>query len=230
MELIELSGDPAIAIKVTVSSRARRLSLRISQLDGKVTMTVPRGIALQTVQNFAEEKEAWIRKHLSRQVSSLTLEYGTKVMVEGQSLTIIPADGRKVRVQDDQLLVPGVAARVGARVAGFLKVLARERLSQASDHYADKLGRRYGRITLRDTRSRWGSCSSDGNLMYSWRLVMAPKSVLDYVAAHEVAHLAEMNHSRKFWAHVDRLYPGYEVPRQWLRKNGASLHRYRFSD
>jgi hypothetical protein len=90
------------------------------------------------------------------------------------------------------------------------------------------LGRPYTRITLRDTRSRWGSCASSGALSYSWRLIMAPPEVLDYVAAHEVAHLAEMNHSAAYWAGVARLLPGYEAPRQWLRAHGAGLHRYRF--
>ncbi|MGR3434759.1 MAG: M48 family metallopeptidase, partial [Shimia sp.] len=83
---------------------------------------------------------------------------------------------------------------------------------------------------LRDTRSRWGSCSAAGGLNYSWRLVMAPPEVLDYVAAHEVAHLAQMNHSPRFWAEVAGLMPGYEAPRGWLRRHGADLHRYRFGD
>ncbi|RMD90830.1 MAG: M48 family peptidase, partial [Alphaproteobacteria bacterium] len=105
---------------------------------------------------------------------------------------------------------------------------AREALAAACDRHAARLGRRYGRLSLRDTRSRWGSCSAEGNLNFSWRLVMAPPEVLDYVAAHEVAHLAEMNHSPAFWALVERLFPAHEAPRRWLRENGASLHRYRF--
>jgi predicted metal-dependent hydrolase len=92
------------------------------------------------------------------------------------------------------------------------------------------LGRRYTRLTLRDTRSRWGSCSATGALSYSWRLILAPPRVLDYVAAHEVAHLAQMNHSPAFWAEVARLMPDYESPRAWLRREGSALHRYRFGD
>ncbi len=117
-----------------------------------------------------------------------------------------------------------------ARLRAWLRTRARERLADASDRHAARLGMPYRRLTLRDTRSRWGSCSAQGGLMYSWRLVMAPGDVLDYVAAHEVAHLAEMNHSPAFWNTVARLKPGYETPRRWLRENGAALHRYRFGD
>jgi predicted metal-dependent hydrolase len=101
-------------------------------------------------------------------------------------------------------------------------------LVQASDHYAAKIGRRVTRVTLRDTRSRWGSCTAEGALMYSWRLIMAPPEVLRYVAAHEVAHLVEMNHSNRFWAVVEGLYPGWQTQRAWLRSHGGALHGLRF--
>ena len=112
----------------------------------------------------------------------------------------------------------------------FLKFAARDRLAGMSDHYAGLLGRSFAGITLRDPRSRWGSCSARGRLMYSWRLIMAPDAVLAYVAAHEVAHLSEMNHSPRFWAVVDGLYGDTRMPRDWLRREGATLHRYRFDD
>jgi predicted metal-dependent hydrolase len=115
-------------------------------------------------------------------------------------------------------------------VAAFLRALARDRLAAASDRHAARLGRGFGRLTLRDTRSRWGSCSSAGDLMFSWRLVMAPPEVLDYVAAHEVAHLAHMHHGPAFWAEVRRLYGDHRAARGWLRREGAALHRFRFGD
>jgi predicted metal-dependent hydrolase len=107
-------------------------------------------------------------------------------------------------------------------------MLARDRLAAACDRHAQRLGRRPAALVLRDTRSRWGSCSAQGVLMFSWRLAMAPPAVLDYVAAHEVAHLAEMNHSRAFWATVARLLPDHAAPRAWLRAEGGALHRWRF--
>ncbi|GAB1364540.1 hypothetical protein MASR1M32_37760 [Rhodobacter sp.] len=108
-------------------------------------------------------------------------------------------------------------------------MLARDRLALASTRYAAQVGRRYGKLVLRDTRSRWGSCSHDGTLMYSWRLIMAPPSVLEYVAAHEVAHLVEMNHSPDYWAVVEGIFPGWKRQRAWLHDQGGGLHRYRFS-
>lgn len=109
-----------------------------------------------------------------------------------------------------------------------LKCLARDRLAEATDRHAASIGRQVRRITLRDTRSRWGSCTSEGNLMFSWRLILAPPEVLDYVAAHEVAHLVHMDHSRAFWAQVERLFPPHEPARAWLKREGTGLHRWRF--
>jgi hypothetical protein len=106
--------------------------------------------------------------------------------------------------------------------------VARDRLAGACDDYAARLGKPYARITMRDTRSRWGSCTSDGALMFSWRLIMTPPEVLDYVAAHEVAHLAEMNHSPAFWAVVAQLCPGYAPLRDWLKREGGALQAIRF--
>jgi predicted metal-dependent hydrolase len=126
--------------------------------------------------------------------------------------------------------VPGDAGRAGVRVGAFLKALARTRLAAASDKYAARIGRPSTRLTLRDPRSRWGSCTADGALMFSWRLVMAPPDVLDYVAAHEVAHMIEMNHSAAFWAVVAGLRPDWKAQRDWLHGQGSVLQGYRFGD
>jgi predicted metal-dependent hydrolase len=150
--------------------------------------------------------------------------------VEGHQCEVRQGGGRAVRLQGAVLEVPGAVDAMAGRLRGWLRAQARDRLAEASDRYAQKLGRRYDRITLRDTRSRWGSCTHDGGLMYSWRLIMAPPEVLDYVAAHEVAHLAEMNHSPAFWAVVERLYGDWRAPRRWLHQDGKRLHLYRFED
>lgn len=223
-----LAGEPPIPVVLRRSARARRISLRVSRLDGRVSLTLPRGVREGEGLAFAREKEGWIRTQLAGQAAQVFVGCGQEIMLEGRPLRIEAGTGRAVSVQGGALLVPGQAERVAARVQGFVKQVARERLVAAADRYTERLGRPYSRITLRDTRSRWGSCSSAGALMFSWRLVMAPAAVLEYVAAHEVAHLAEMNHSSKFWDRVEDIHGPYHEQRKWLRQNGEILHRYRF--
>jgi predicted metal-dependent hydrolase len=225
-----LPGNPPVEITLRKTAQARRISLRISRLDGRVTLTCPLRTPDREALAFAREKADWLRLHLTAQPGPAGVGIGSVVPFEGRLLRIASGPGRLVRAEEDVLWVPGDPARVAARLAGFMKQVARDRLAAASDHYAARLGRGYARLTLRDTRSRWGSCTADGGLMYSWRLVMAPPEVLTYVAAHEVAHLAEMNHSDAFWAVVTRLYGDYRAPRRWLREKGGDLHRYRFAD
>jgi predicted metal-dependent hydrolase len=210
------------------SGRARRISLRISQLDGRVTLTLPKRLPEREALDFARQKEGWIRRHLEARSDDVYVAIGATLPVGGVDHRVMPGKGRQVTFEPGQVAVPGPAERAGARLAGHLKALARVRLADASDRYAAKLGKPYSAITLRDTRSRWGSCTTQGRLMFSWRLILAPPEVLDYVAAHEVAHLAEMNHSPAFWAQVERLFGDYSAPRGWLRAQGGSLHRYRF--
>jgi predicted metal-dependent hydrolase len=124
------------------------------------------------------------------------------------------------------LAVSGEVSAVTRRVTDFLKREALKDLNAAVDRHTAALGIPARKVTVRDTASRWGSCSSKGHLSFSWRLIMAPPLVLDYLAAHEVAHLKEMNHSHRFWALTHRLCPKTEEAEAWLKRNGASLHRY----
>ncbi|EIE52791.1 zinc metalloprotease [Salipiger aestuarii] len=228
MGQITLPGNPAITITLRRSAQARRLSLRLSQIDGKVTLTMPRRLPEREAIGFLREKESWLRGHLDARGADVPIAIGAVIPVEGALLTIASGSGRGVGIGGGVIEVPGAPDRVASRLQGWLRTLARERLAEASDRHAAALGRPYARLTLRDTRSRWGSCTHDGGLMYSWRLIMAPPEVLDYVAAHEVAHLAEMNHSAAFWAVVERLYGDWRAARGWLRDEGGGLHRYRF--
>lgn len=225
-----LQGDPDIALTLRRSARARRMTLRINQIDGRVTLTLPTRASEREALAFAETKQAWIRKHLQASMGHVVAVLGARIPVEGALCEIATGTGRRVLFEDGVLFVPGAEERVPARVLGYLKTRARDRLAGASDHYAARLGQSYSGISIRDTRSRWGSCSSAGRLMYSWRLIMAPPAVLDYVAAHEVAHLAQMNHSPAFWAEVERIYGPYAQARAWLRREGNDLHRFRFGD
>lgn len=221
-------GDPPIEVQLHRSARAKRYSLRVSSLDGSVRLTMPQYGREKAALDFVREKSDWLQSAMARQPQPHVVGYQSELPVEGQLYTIRPARIRTPRLEGGDLLIGGNEATLGKRLAGFLKARARERLAHASRHYAEKLGRDFAKITLRDTRSRWGSCTHDGNLMYSWRLILAPPEVLDYVAAHEVAHLIEMNHSPAFWANVAAIMPGYKTQRSWLRTHGSSLHRYQF--
>ncbi len=226
MGQITLSDKPDVEILLRRSARARRLSLRVSQLDGRVTMTVPKGISEREARRFAAEKSDWISKALAKVGDTVEVTPGAVLPIEGVPRTVLSGTGRAARLLPGTLMVPG--GRPGVAAAALLKHMARDRLAEAVGRYSAEVGRVAGRLTLRDTRSRWGSCSAEGNLMFSWRLILAPAEVLDYVAAHEVAHLVHMNHSAHFWSVVRDLCPDYERHRHWLRREGHALHRYRF--
>jgi predicted metal-dependent hydrolase len=198
-------------------------------LDGRVTLTLPNKVSEREGLKFAHEKADWLRKNLSDCPETQVVGLGGHVLFRGVQVPIVVGKGRAAQIVEGALIVPGAPEMVGKRVEAFLKTQARLRLGQASDHYAQLAGRSYGKISVRDTRSRWGSCSSQGNLMYSWRLIMAPDAVLDYVAAHEVAHLVHMDHSDRFWAQVHAIFPDYKNQRRWLRENGSDLHHWQFS-
>lgn len=228
MSRLLLEGEPPIDVALRRSARARRLSLRISQLDGRVTLTLPKHVSDAEGRAFAEEKRDWIAKHLTDRPTQHSVSLNSKVPVLGKLHHVQAGIGRKIIMKDGIVFVPGAAQTVPRRVQAYLKALARDRLANASDYYAAKVGKSYSKISMRDTRSRWGSCSSSGTLMYSWRLVMAPADVLEYVAAHEVAHLVHMDHSDAFWGVVQDIFGNYSKQRNWLRTEGLGLHAYRF--
>jgi predicted metal-dependent hydrolase len=223
-----LPGPPPVEITLRRSARSTRFSLRVSQLDGRVTLSMPLRARERDAMEFALGHESWVRAALARRPTQSLLRMGDTVLVEGRLLTLAPGTTRSPVIAGDSLLLPGDPAQAATRTAAYLKTLARDRLAAASDHYAAQIGRKVTRLTLRDTRSRWGSCAHDGALMYSWRLIMAPPPVLTYVAAHEVAHMVEMNHSDAFWDVVNRLYPGWQAQRKWLHTHGRDLHAYQF--
>lgn len=228
MGVTTLPGNPGITLNLRKNPRARRMTLRISRVDGAVTLTVPRGVSERDALAFAAEKQDWLLDHLSRQEAHAAVVPGQILSVGGADFRLQAGAGKRLRVNGDALELPQPIETGRRHLLAWLKEQARAELTRASDNYAERLGRRYTRLTLRDTRSRWGSCSSAGALMYSWRLILAPRAVLNYVAAHEVAHLQEMNHSAAFWRVVDDLYGPHKEARSWLRHEGPKLHRFRF--
>jgi predicted metal-dependent hydrolase len=225
---VELPGPPPVAVVLRRSARARRLSLRVSRVTGTATLTMPSRVPEREALAFLRAQEDWLRRALAALPQGQAVTIGCVLPVEGQGLRLITATGRGIRAEGDALLVPGSPDTVAPRVAAWLRARARDRLAAACDTHAATLGRRYTTLALRDTRSRWGSCSVDGRLMFSWRLILAPPQVLDYVAAHEVAHLARLDHSPAFWATVAGLMPDYATHRRWLKTQGHALHAWQF--
>ena len=225
-----LIGNPPISVTLRRSAQARRMSLRVSRLDGEVTLTLPRRVAEAEGIAFLAERERWLRRQLEAVVAPVRPAFGLAVPVEGVPRLLVPGPVRQPVLEPDRIVLPDDPARLAPRLGVYFKALARDRLAAASDRHAAALGRPYRRITLRDTRTRWGSCSSRGDLMYSWRLVLAPPEVLDYVAAHEVAHLQRMDHSPAFWGLVAQLCPDHAQQRRWLTAHGPSLAQLRLRD
>ncbi|OCX66168.1 zinc metalloprotease [Thioclava sp. SK-1] len=228
MKNIELPGLPGVEITLRPSARARRYGLRVSRADGRVTLTLPVRAKERDAIAFAVSQTDWLIKALGQIAPVRQVAFGQMIPFDGVEHLIVPAKLRAPRIEAGQILVPEDPARLALRVQTLFRHIARQRLQTASEQYAAQIGRSFRKITLRDTRSRWGSCSADGSLSYSWRLVMAPPVVLEYVAAHEVAHLAQMNHSPAFWAVVGAICPDYATHRAWLRREGSALHAIRF--
>ena len=219
-------GSPPIEVRLKRNPRAKRFTLRLSRTDGKATLTLPTRASIKEATGFATGQEKWLRAQISRLPERTALIDGGRLPFRGAELEIAAATGKSIRVEGSKIYVDGNNS--GARLQAFIKTEARNAIVPSVEKYARRINRPFNRITLRDTRSRWGSCSADGNLMFSWRLVMAPPEVLEYVAAHEVAHLAEMNHSSAFWNVVETLMPDYQNHRYWLRNHGAKLHAVNF--
>ncbi len=222
-----LPGDPPVEVALRRSARATRYSLRVSRADGRVSLSLPVWASEAEALEFLRAREDWVRRHLAEAPRPAQARVGAEVPVCGVLRPVVAGAGRAARFADGVIAVPP-GPREGPRIKALLTALARERLTRAVTVHAGALGRAHGQITLRDPKSRWGSCSSKGDLMFSWRLIMAPPAVLDYVAAHEVAHLVEMNHSDAFWRVCARLRPDYREHRDWLKRNGAGLQALRF--
>jgi predicted metal-dependent hydrolase len=217
----------SIAVSLRRSRRAKRLSLRIGP-DGHVVLTAPTRSPSREIERFLAAQRGWLDKHLSGLPQPVAFAPGAVVPIRGvpHRLNHEPGGRRGVWAEDGAIHVSGTQAHFARRVTDWLRREARTDLTERAAFHATAIGRRFTRVGVRDTVSRWGSCSSTGALSFSWRLVLAPAPVLDYVAAHEVAHLAERNHGPGFWSIVDDLCPDFKASRLWLRRNGSGLYRY----
>jgi hypothetical protein len=225
-EIVSLPGGPA-RVEWRRSQRARRVSLRIDPRGGAVVVTLPpragrtAGVAL--LMNHA----SWVAERLAALPGAVPFEHGSVVPLHGADLRIrhVPNGVGGVWVEKGEIRVSGEAEFLSRRVGDFFRAEARRQMAALVGSKAALADVRPHRITVKDTRSRWGSCAANGSLAFSWRLVMAPAFVQDYVAAHEVAHLRHMNHGPRFWALVRALTPHTDVAMAWLRTQGPRLLR-----
>jgi predicted metal-dependent hydrolase len=219
-------------VRVRRHRQARRYTLRINAATREVVLTMPTRGSLSQARDFAEKHGAWIAARLRRLPEAAPFAHGAVLPLRGVEHriehrrhargTVWIEESEELRI----LCVAGEAPHVGRRVRDFLKREAKRDLEAASRQAAQALGVKHARVSVRDQASRWGSCSTTGVLSYSWRLILAPPYVLEYLAAHEVAHLVEMNHSRRFWRLVERICPDMGRAKAWLDAHGAALHRY----
>lgn len=222
-------GDPPIEVRLRRDPRARRLILRLARGTGAPVLTLPPGLPLATARAFLQDQDGWLRGRLAARPALRPVGDGTTLPFGDGTLTLCASPKGRLRREGDRLLIPGPAEALPLKTATFLRAAARDACAGRSARHAAALHRRVARISLRDPRSRWGSCTATGEIMFSWRLILAPSAVLDYVAAHEAAHLVEMNHGPAFWALVARLCPDFQEHRDWLRRNGPDLHCWDFS-
>jgi len=225
-EMVPLPGGAA-KVQWRRSSRARRVSLRIDPRDGAVVVTLPMRTGRPAGVALLMDHAEWVTRRLAALPGAVTFEDGALVPVEGVEHRIrhMPARRGTAWLEDGALCVAGDPAFLARRVGDFLRAEARRRLCVLVAEKAALSDLRPSRITVKDTRTRWGSCATSRALAFSWRLVMAPRFVQDYVVAHEVAHLRHMNHGPRFWALVDTLTPHTALAVRWLRDEGPRLMR-----
>jgi predicted metal-dependent hydrolase len=210
-------------------AQARRLVLRLNADGTAVLVTVPKGVSRARALEFTERSRPWIEERVRSRGGNIHLLPGHSIPFRGIEHEIRHAAKRRGIVEcnstDCVITVAGELPHVPRRLLDWLKAAAKSDLTAASQRYAQLMGVSYRRITIRDQKTRWGSCSASGDLSYSWRLILAPSYVLDYVAAHEVAHLKHLDHSQRFWRLVLTHCPNAARAKKWLKAHGHDVHR-----
>jgi predicted metal-dependent hydrolase len=227
-EIPILVGDYGTPVYLRENDRARRVSLRVDAPGQKVVLVKPKRMSRTTAIAFATERAEWIAERVSEFAPPVPFEPGARVPFRDIEHVIVhaPEAKRGVWAEAGRIHVSGQAEFVSRRVRDWFKERAREAIVPLANSYALEIEKRVARVSIRDQRSRWGSCTSDAVLSFSWRLIMAPDTVMRYVVAHEVAHLRELNHLKRFWHIVDKLVTTREESTAWLSSHGMTLHCY----
>jgi predicted metal-dependent hydrolase len=215
-------------MSVKLNPRARRLIVKVHPTTGEVVVIAPSKRALDRAIEFARGQMDWIARQVKQVPSRVVLLPGARIPFRGEEHVIARCEDGPVSIDAEKCVIriPGRLEHAPRRLLDFLKRQAKRELEARAFEFAALINTKPARITVRDTASRWGSCSSTRSLSFSWRLILAPAFVLEYVVAHEVAHLKEMNHGAGFWKLVRELAGDVRKPQAWLRQHGSALHRY----
>ncbi len=224
-------GARAAPLIARVNRRAKRLILKVDPVAGEIHVTAPSERTLPEAISFAHERIDWIASQLTEKMRGKPFQPGMRIPFQGVDHIVIHDETQRAAARLDTEFAPvirvgGRAEHLNRRITDWLKREARKRLTERVDHYCNELGKKRRAIRIRDTRTRWGSCSSDGDMSFCWRLILAPQEILDYVAAHECAHLVHLDHSPAFWRVVRELGVDARSAENWLRSHGASLFTY----
>jgi predicted metal-dependent hydrolase len=223
-----------LPLRIVENDRARRLTLRIDAGGRGLRITVPPGIAHGEVDRFLTRHQGWLEQRLAKVPERPQVRPGIKIPVRGVPHLIVhePATRGTVTIGRNEngptLVVHGDRRHLQRGIADFLKREAKREIEALVAKHTATIGKRAKAVRFRDTTSRWGSCTSDGTLSFSWRIMMAPAPVINYLVAHEVAHLKEMNHGPKFWKLCIELCPDTERCKSWLKRNGGALQAIAF--
>ena len=220
-ERIVTLNDCQAHVKLSRRKGVKRITLRYNPRTKQFKLTMPPRCSDRKADSFLKSQQLWMMTSLNNHSHATSLTFGATIPVLGEE-RIISRDG----AEEGELTILATDAKCEEVTITTLKHMLHDYIDHKAQYYAKALNVTIERITIRDTSSRWGSCSVDGKLNFSWRLVFAPREVLDYVIAHEVAHLIEMNHSAAFWSIVESIDSDYKTNRKWLRQNGETLFRY----
>lgn len=220
------------ALELRISKRARRVALRLDPDRRIVRLVVPERLGKKKALNFARNHQAWIEEKLAALPKPIYLDHGVTIPVFGIErsidLTIDPDLKRtSISLLQNNIRISSNREDISGRLVRYLKNLIKEEVTLLAGKKAKQIDKPIKSIQVRDTKSRWGSCGPDGQLSFSWRLIFAPYAALDYLVAHEVAHLRHMNHGAEFWALCQELATDYAEGKAWIRNNGSDLLRYK---
>ena len=228
---IPLIGQSLASVPVYVRERkgSSRITMSFSTKERHVVVSAPKRTTKTFLRDFITTHTSWIEKQVAKHgAESKVFAAGVIVPYKGKSHTLVHEESNKVLVRPDgdSFFVRAASTRIDTHVRRWLIKQAMEDCTTASLQFAKALNVTVAKVTMKAMHTRWGSCSSAGNLNYNWRLILAPEEVLIYVCAHEVAHRVHMNHSKAFWDTVAKLYPNHAAARAWLKKNGSSLYAF----